>query len=255
MQETNTQPYDRDAIFHEDGPFHPTFIDEAVRALMRTLPLDSNEPRNWCYRRMYSALTALAAVHARDEIEVMLGVQALSGMNQSRPNGDNTRHFTAAASAARAFDSMLRAIERRQAKPLAVPIGRPAPRTWSRRDTAATVLNLEERCRRIESVPEPAAPIPSEPPPVWSPEDIAIAEAILEKERIEKENEGLDIANTEGILPCGGMILTEDPTPQQKAYMGRRLKLMYQREYREGLKKGITKYPEIRGIRPGDLIP
>ena len=51
------------------------------------------------------------------------------------------------------------------------------------------------------------------------------------------------------------MILTEDPTPQQQAYMARRLKLMYQREYAENLRNGIREYPKIRPIRPGDLIP
>ena len=90
---------------------------------------------------------------------------------------------------------------------------------------------------------------------MWTPEDLAIADQYLEKQRIEKENEGLDIANTEGILPGGGMILTEDPTPQQQAYMARRLGLMYRREYEENLRKGIRKIPKIRPIRPGDLIP
>ena len=51
------------------------------------------------------------------------------------------------------------------------------------------------------------------------------------------------------------MILMEDPTPQQEAYMDRRLGLMYRREYQENLRKGIKKIPEIRPIRPGDLIP
>ena len=51
------------------------------------------------------------------------------------------------------------------------------------------------------------------------------------------------------------MILPENPTPQQEAYMGRRLALMYRREYEEGLKKGIKTMPKIRPIRAGDLIP
>jgi hypothetical protein len=89
----------------------------------------------------------------------------------------------------------------------------------------------------------------------WSAADLAIADALMERERIAKENEGLDIANTEGILPGGGMIFPEDATPQQEAYMARRLKLMYKREYEENLRNGIKKYPKIRGIRPGDLIP
>jgi hypothetical protein len=79
--------------------------------------------------------------------------------------------------------------------------------------------------------------------------------ATCERARIEAENEGLDIANTEGILPGGGMILVENPTPQQEAYIDRRLHLMYKREIQENRRKGIFTIPKIRGIRPGDLIP
>jgi hypothetical protein len=110
---------------------------------------------------------------------------------------------------------------------------------------------LEESCRADEDTPN----TPGQDQIAWTPEDLSIAEALIEKERIEYENRGLDIANTEGILPSGGMILTDDPTPQQAAYMGRRLSLMYKREYEENLKKGITTMPKIRPIRPGDLIP
>ena len=38
--------------------------------------------------------------------------------------------------------------------------------------------------------------------------------------------------------------------------MGRRMALMYKREFEDHLKKtGIRKITKIRGIRPGDLIP
>ncbi len=261
-------PYDRDAIFQQEGPFDPIFIEEAVRTLMRTLPLDPAEPKAWSHRRMYSAMTALAALHPRDEIEVMLGVQALSayhaaaacwriGMNLRRPSGDSTRHITTAASAARAFDTVLRALERRQARPMSVPVGRPPSRAWPRTDPTAFMVEMEQRCRRTENGagPDAGAEPGAEPPVVWTKADLAVADAVLEQQRIDKENEGLDIANTEGILPGGGMILTEDPTPQQKAYMARRLGLAYRREYEENLRMGIRKIPKIRPIRPGDLIP
>ena len=254
-------PYDRAAIFNENGPFNPSFMREAVRTLMRTMPLDSAEPQGWSDRRMHAALLALSALHPRDEIEVMLGVQALSayhaaaacwriGMNLRRPNGDSTRHLTAACSAARTFDSMLRALERRQARPPSVPIGRPGSKQWDDPHPTVVMQAWTERCSGDQVPPKPPAP-----PVVWTKEDLAVADAFLEKQRIEKENEGLDIANTEGILPGGGMILTEDPTPQQKAYMARRLGLAYRREYEENLRKGIRKIPKIRPIRPGDLIP
>ncbi|WP_158921447.1 hypothetical protein [Acidisphaera sp. S103] len=257
-----TAPYDRDAIFHADGPINPLFITEAIRTLMRNLPIDPKEPPAWANRRMFCALVNLAAYHPRDETEVTLAVQALSayhaaaacfriGMNLRDPNGDSTRHITAACSAARTFDSLLRALERRQAKPLSVPVGRPPSRPWSDPKPDEYMDEMETRCRHGDLEPE------SQPDPqiAWTPEQRAAFEALREQRRIDKENEGLDIANTEGILPGGGMILMENPTPQQAAYMGRRLGLMYKREIEENRRKGITKMPKIRGIRPGDLIP
>jgi hypothetical protein len=257
--------YNRDAIFDANGPFNPGFIDEAVRTLMRTLPLDPDEPQAWQHRRMHGAMTGLAALNPRDEIEIMLSVQAMAayhaaaacwyiGMNHHRPNGDSTRHITTAATAARAFDTMLRAIERRQAKPLTPPAGRPPGQDWEDTDPTTLIRAFETRCRQGEHPAEPERD-PNQSPVVWTPEDVARVEAFIEMRRIDKENEGLDIANTEGILPGGGMILPEDPTPQQIAYMGRRLRLMYRREYQENLRNGIRKIPEIRPIRPGDLIP
>ena len=262
--------YDRDAIFDENGPFPPAFVNEAVRALMRALPLQTNEPRAWAYRRMHSAMTALAALHPRDEIEIMIGVQALSayqaatacwhiGMNIKRPAGDGLRHITVAATAARTFDSMLRALERRQAKPLAVPIGRPPSQPWPETNPVAVMVGWEDRCRQGEDDPDPE-PRPDplaevSPPPTWSPEDLAVADQLREADRIEEENQGLDIANTEGILPGGGMIMPQDPTPQQAAYIARRLALMYKREYAESLAKGIDKLPKIRPLRTGDRVP
>jgi hypothetical protein len=263
-----TPPYDRDAIFQHNGPFSPSFMAEAIRALMRTLPLDPTEPQGWQDRRMHSALLGLAALHARDEIEVMLGVQAMSayhaaascwriGMNLRRPNGDSTRHISAAASAARTFDSMLRAIERRQAKPLAVPVGRPAVRSWDDigENPTEVMRHLADRCLEAGNGVGDGAAEATEPHIVWTDEDITSAHEFLDRERIEKENEGLDIANTEGILPGGGMIVTEDPTPQQAAYLGRRIGLQYRKEFETNRLNGIHRLPKIRPIRPGDLIP
>ena len=78
----------------------------------------------------------------------------------------------------------------------------------------------EDRCSEARHHPQPAQPI------AWTAAALAIADEISEQDRIEAENQGLDIANTEGILPGGGMIMPEDPTPQQAAYIGRRLGLI-----------------------------
>jgi hypothetical protein len=251
-----TSLYDRDAIFHPDGPFHPLFMQEAVRTLMRALPLDPGEPDAWHHRRQASTLMGLAALHPRDEIEVMLGVQALCayhaaavgwhlGMNQAQPPGSGLRHFSAAA--ARTFDTLLRALERRQARPLSVPVGRPAPRAWPDLNARALMADWHQRC--AGDADRPSTPV------VWTPEAIAVAEEMLECDRIAAENAGLDLANTEGILPGGGMIVPENPTPQQLAYLARRYRLMLKRERAENLRKGIQALPKIRPIRPGDLIP
>jgi hypothetical protein len=275
------QPYDPSAIFHDNGPIEPIFIGESVRALMRAMPLaNPAEPRGLAYRRMYTAMRALAALHPRDEIEVMLGVQAVAayhaaaacwyiGMNLRQPSGDSTRHITTAASAARTFDTLLKALERRQAKSLTVPPGRPAAHEWSKPDVPAFMARIEARCRDEEyQTPGPPGPghraHDDQASPAghdrrddqiaWTSDDLAVADAIAECERIKDENQGLDLAATEGILPGGGMIMPQNPTQAQAAYIARRLGLSYKREYAENLRQGIRKYPRIRPLRTGDLI-
>jgi hypothetical protein len=95
----------------------------------------------------------------------------------------------------------------------------------------------------------------SEAPAVkWTPEALALADEFLEQARIDAENEGLDIANTEGILPGGGMIVPDDPTPQQQDYIGRRLILELRRKRQENLRNGDSTLPSIPHLRPGDLV-
>jgi hypothetical protein len=259
--------YDPDALFHQDGPINPLFVNEAVRTVMQAIPLiDRTEPRGWVTRRMYTAMRALAALHPRDEIELMVGVQALcayqaasvlwrAGMNLRYPPGDSTRHVTAAASSARTFDTMLKALERRQAKPLAVPPGRPAPRQWPEQDQAAVVDALEARCRQGEDDPEPIQATTQPPPVTWTADAVTLADAIAEDARIEDENQGLDLANTPGIRPDGSIIMPEYPTPEQDAYIARRVGLGLKHEWAANQRNGINAYPKIRPLRTGDLVP
>jgi hypothetical protein len=258
--------YDPDAIFNEDGPLDPQFMADAIQTLMRAMPLDTGETEAAQRRRMKSGLTALAATNPRDPIEVMLAVQAICayqaacacwriGMNARHPRGDSTRHISAAATAARTFDTMLRAMERRQAKPLSIPVGRPAPRLWPEDKAARTLDWLAERIRQDDEAPV-RHPKPNRPLPVsWTPEALAIAKQMQEQARLDEENAGLDLAGTEGILPGGGIIMPENPTPNQEKYIARRLALMYKREYAENLRQGIKAYPKIRPLRTGDFIP
>jgi hypothetical protein len=189
----------------------------------------------------------------------MLGVQALAayhaaaacwrlGMNVKHPRGDSTRHFTAATTAARTFDTLLKALERRQAKPL-VPVGeRPAPRHWAPSRPTAFIRFWETRCQPQD---DDAA---EDPQITWTPDAVAMANDLVERERIADENRGLDIAGTEGIRPDGSIIMPEFPTPQQAAYVARRLTLRMKREWAENQRKGIREYPKIRPLRTGDLV-
>jgi len=264
--------YDPNAIFLEDGPIDPWFMADAIQAIMRACPLNRGERYGAQQRHMQAALVALAATNPRDPIEVMLAVQAQSayqaacvcwhiGMNaENLGSSEKLRHMASAASMARTFDTMLRGLERRQAKPLSIPVGRPEPKLWQRPVTPDIMQDIAGRIGRMDAEPAPPPPPPEPKPPIdpafaWSAEALQMADDMLKQVRIDKDNEGLDIANTEGILPCGGMIVMDDPTPNQIAYMGRRLALMYRREYDENLRQGINKYPRIRGIRTGDLIP
>ncbi len=258
-------PYDRDALFAADGPINPDFVVECVRTLLRALPLETREPPAWANRRMASAMMALSALHPRDEIEVMLGVQALSayhaaaacwrlGMNAQRPFGDSTRHMTAAANAARTFDSLLKALERRQAKPLSIPVGRPPPRTWDPRAFEPVMTGLEIRGRQGGDAADWPIASDAELASLWTPHYRTIATQVREIARIEHENAGLDLENTEGILPGGGMIVPEDPTPQQDAYLARRYAISLRRQHDEDLRNGIKRLPVLRPVRPGDRI-
>jgi hypothetical protein len=247
-------------LFAPNNPINRNFVLEAVRVLMRTLPLpNDNEPDQWTQRRMYGALVSLSALQPRDEIELMLGVQAVAayhaagtcfylGMNSKMPRGDSTRHFTAGANAARTLDTLLKALERRQAKPL--PPAHELPVRLTTGTPAEVVQSFNDEY--IDADPPPPPPVE---PVVLTEEQINEQAAIKRLERIARENAGLDIANTEGIMSCGGMIVPEDPTIQQKDYLERRLRILYMRELKENRAAGINKFPEYRPLRPGTYIP
>jgi hypothetical protein len=81
-----------------------------------------------------------------------------------------------------------------------------------------------------------------------------LAERYMQKARIESENARLDIANTEGILSGGGMIVAEDPTLHQEAYFGHHHALKLRRERLEIMRNGNPELPKIQPIRPGDVV-
>ena len=253
------QSYDKDAIFDQNGPIDPRCVEQAICTIIRTTPIDPTEPRAHTSRRMVTAMRALAALHPRDEIEIMLGVQALCAYHAATacwrlaatprlPEADKSRHISKAATAIRTFDTLLKALERRQAKPLTA-----APRVWPPCDLEAEAQDLRRRCGLAET---DRAPTPTEAESETMTDDEMIAAwAAADPKCLQDENDGLDIANTEGILPGGGMIVPEDPTPQQAAYIARRLMLTYLREKQDNDRNGLEKPIVFRPIRTGDLIP
>jgi hypothetical protein len=256
-------PYDPDAIFHRNGPFDPRCVEQAVCTIIRCTPLDPTEPASYASRRMYCAMRALAALHPRDEIEIMLGVQAVCAYhaaaacwrlnaNPRLSDSDKSRHISKVATAVRTFDTTLRAIERRQAKPLSIPVGRPEPQAWELVDTDALAKGVYRRFNLGEDQPGPA-PTPEETE-TMTDDEIVTAWLRTHPNPFENEHEGLDLANTEAIRPGGGMIMPEDPTPRQVAYIQRRLMLGYVRERQQNQRNGIDKKIVFRPLRPGDLI-
>ena len=257
------EPIDNiDILFHPCGPVAPIVIDEAVRVLMQGLPINvGDEPRGWSDRRAYCALRSFAALQPRDEIEVMLAVHIVIahyaaaavwriGMNGSAPHGESTRHLTTAAGTVRLFDTVLRTLERRQTR-TGQPVEMPEPRDWTAVDPSAFMRAIEARALGGVEAYEPEETAAT----VWSPADLATADTLREQQERANETAGLDIANTEGILPGGGMIMPAHPTPQQIAYINRRLERLYRREYEENRRRGIDELPHIHPLRTGDFVP
>ena len=259
---TQPDPYDPEAIFDPNGPLDPTVMEEAVATIMRGIEPDLSDTPAATGRRMYTAMRALAALHPRNDPELMLGVQTLNAYHaanaawrratQRHQADQSRRHIATAATAARAFDSMLRALERRQAKPLSVPVGRPSSRNWPPVDTEAVQQAWKHR-RGLQNE-DPDLPDPDRQD-AMTDDELVSAWAVKGQQWLQNPNVGLDIANTPGILPDGGMIVPWNPTPPQEAYMERRLILRYLREQAENRRNGSRAEIKLRPIRPGDLIP
>jgi hypothetical protein len=267
MPDPTTNP---NTIFDQNGPIDPRCVEQAICTIIRNTPIDPTEPSTHTTRRTYCSMRAFAALHPRDEIEIMLCVQALcahhaacacwrlaatsSRPDPRRPNDDKSRHISRAATAVRTFDTVLRAIERRQAKPLAIP----AARTWPNPEFEAHVRDLLRRCGIDPNQPNPdppGPPITTADRQSMNDDDLVAALALSQPAFLHDENIGLDLANTEGILPGGGMIVPEEPTPQQTEYIERRLQLMYLHEKQQIDREGSDRKIVFRPLRPGDLVP
>ncbi|HET6605306.1 MAG TPA: hypothetical protein VFG62_01475 [Rhodopila sp.] len=278
--EPSPPPYPRDALFRPDGPINPLFVDEMVRSLMRTLPHDPDEDEPARNRRMYATMSAISGMYPRDEIEMMYCVGAVAafhaamagwriGMNGAAPNGESTRHIAGANASIRTFDSMAKGLERRQARPCVAP---PGPNAWNDIDLKRYADWWTERVRACSlplpdaeeppptaplpvaneappvtpDAPEPQARQPAAPGPIWTTEMVAKAEA-------EMGEADAPPPPVEGVEPDGSIVVPDNPTPEQEAYMGARIIHNARDQWTETIASGQK--PKIPRLRPGDRIP
>jgi hypothetical protein len=259
-QQDQQDLYDPEAIYHQNGPIDPRVMEEAVTTIMRGVAADLLDTPANTGCRMFAAMRALAALNPRNEPELMIGVQILSAYHAAnaawhratiRPHQDDTRrHVATAATATRLFDTMLRALERRQAKPLAIPVGRPPSKTWTPVNLEALQQEWQQRCGLNHEDPDL-----DQQRDKMNDDELVSSWAAQGQRWLQYPNEGLDIANTPNILPDGGMLVPWNPTPAQEAYMERRLILFYLREQAENRRNGSCAPIKVRPTRPGDLIP
>jgi hypothetical protein len=189
------------------------------------------------------------------------------GMNGATPNGENTRHIAAANASIRTFDTMLKGLERRQARPCAAPMG---PNAWDDTDLERFANDWAERVRACSvpksggQEPHPTAPLPAPSPPpsdepsasqapepdppapAWTAEMIADAEA-------EIATADPPPPPVEGVAPDGSIVVPDNPTPDQEAYMGARI--IHNLRDRWADEIDSNEKPTIPRLRPGDRIP
>jgi hypothetical protein len=247
-------PYPHDDLFTAQGPIHPTSTLDALRTLIRNLPMETGERELYRDRRKFAAIRAVQALEPRDEIELMLAVQAVTAhfqaaahwrasMDGELPGTEALRHISAAGAATRVFDSMLRTVERRQARPMAEP---PKCRDWhkidvsERLDTVAALVYKDESegsDTAIDSIVWPAA---------------AVLRTQGQIDQIMLEGDGSIPTGIDGVNPDGSITVPEQATEAQKDYIGRRVAMNMNNER---TKQQSQQGPSIKPLRPGDRVP
>ena len=247
-------PYPRDDLFTAHGPIHPASTFDALRTLIRNLPMETGERELYRNRRKFAAIRAAQALEPRDEIELMLAVQAVTAhfhaaahwrasMDGTLSDAEALRQISAAGAATRVFDSMLRAVERRQARPMAEP---PKCRDWLRIDVSEQLDTIAALVRSDESGSEDAI-IGSVDWPA-----AAVQRTQGHIDQIMLEGNGLVPAGIDGVDPDGSIIVPEQATAEQQDYIGRRIAttMAAERAKRPGRQTLV-----IKPLRPGDRVP
>jgi hypothetical protein len=252
-------PYPHDDLFTAHGPIHPASTFDALRTLIRNLPMEPGERRLYRNRRICAAIRAVQALAPRDETELMLAVDAVTAHFQAAVHwrastddaltqAESLRHLSAAAAATRVFDSMLRAIERRQARPMAES---PKCRDWLGIDVDEKLDAVSALVRADEDAGEDAII----DPPVWP--EAAIKRTQTGIDQVLRAEDGPIPAGIDGVAPDGSIIVPEHATEAQQDYIGRRIAshIRNERASRQspGTKPGTR--PIIRPLRPGDRVP
>jgi hypothetical protein len=252
-------PYPHDDLFTAHGPIHPASALDALRTLIRNLPMEPGERDLYRKRRICAAIRAVQSLAPRDETELMLAVDAITAHYQAAAHwrastdgalsqAESLRHLSAAAAATRVFDSMLRAIERRQARPMAGP---PTCRDWLRVGVEESLDVASDLVRTDESESEDAII----DPPVWP--DAAIQRTQTGIDKIILAEDGPIPTGIDGVAPDGSIIVPEQATEAQQDYIGRRIASHIRNEQASRQDPGTRPVirPIIKPLRPGDRVP
>jgi hypothetical protein len=219
--------------------------------MFRNLPMEPGERQVYRRRRMTAATRAAQALEPRDEIELMLAVQAVTAhyraaahwrasMNSELSEAEALRQASAAASATRVFDSMLRAIERRQARAMAE---HPQSRDW---EAIGAVDNVEAMGILVATHGAEGTDAALEPI-IWPGEAIRATQGRIAGIGLQESGPGIA-----GVNPDGSITVPENATEEQQTYIGRRLAqtIANEKTARPGPRTLV-----IKPIQPGDRVP
>jgi hypothetical protein len=265
-------PYPHDDLFTAHGPIHPASTFDALRTLIRNLPMEPGERRLYRNRRICAAIRAVQALAPRDETELMLAVDAVTAHFQAAAHwrastdgalsqAESLRHLSAAAAATRVFDSMLRAIERRQARPMAES---PKCRDWlgidvdEKLDAVSALVRADENTAVVRA-DEDAALVRTDEDAIIDPSswpEAAVQCTQADIDRIILSEDGPIPAGIEGVNPDGSIIVPEQATEAQQDYIGHRIATHIRNERaKRQSRQGLGIKPIIKPLRPGDRVP
>jgi hypothetical protein len=168
---------DERGFFGPNGPMGPAFSDDIMRALIATLYADNREePSEHDLIRWQATLTLLEAFQPRTPVEVMLAAQAIAAhnaimechhraMHDELPEAVAAKVRNNAVALIRGMEVLLKALERRQSRPLPPPLppvpqpeGAEPPPRWEEPMQPEEVIAAAEGLARGEAPSRPMRP-------------------------------------------------------------------------------------------------